>query len=222
MLATDLFDDDKTPSIKEGVGYMTGLVNPDTNKPWTTDELTARRKKREADAKTRARITRIAHDYAEEPKKMAAAMGLIPSTADTTTTIVPTGQGQAGVPNTVTYGPGVAKPTEPSLGKTWTAPADQGGTYDKKTGAAKLGGKPMIALKDLPASIQARLNPTVKEHIDTMLKNVETKEDVQKIKQYIDRQFTKHGFVSEGDFNIRNSLLEQVTKIAAVRRKAAR
>jgi hypothetical protein len=48
-----------------------------------------------------------------------------------------------------------AKKTTPTL--TPTPTGDTGGTYNKKTGAAKLGGKTMVSASDLPPNIQKQL-----------------------------------------------------------------
>jgi hypothetical protein len=77
----------------------------------------------------------------------------------------------------------------------------------------------MVAMKDLPPAVQQKIGGTVKENINRMLSRVETKEDVQKIKKYIDQQFVKNGLVSESAFIARNSLIEQVVQIAAIQRR---
>ena len=52
-----------------------------------------------------------------------------------------------------------------------------------------------------------------------MLQVVETKQDVQRIKQFIDQTFTKYGVVNESAFEVRNMMLEHVTQVGAQRRR---
>jgi hypothetical protein len=52
-----------------------------------------------------------------------------------------------------------------------------------------------------------------------MLESVTTRDDIDKIKKYIDRQFTKHGLISELAFAQRNHLIERVVYIGAQRRR---
>jgi hypothetical protein len=55
--------------------------------------------------------------------------------------------------------------------------------------------------------------------VRNMMESVETKEDIQKIKVYIDRQFAKHGLVSETAFAQRDHLIERVVQFGAQRRR---
>ena len=52
-----------------------------------------------------------------------------------------------------------------------------------------------------------------------LLQMVETKEDVQKIKQFVDDTFIKYGAVNESSFAMRNQILEHVTQVGAQRRR---
>jgi hypothetical protein len=111
------------------------------------------------------------------------------------------------------------KPTAPA---TSTAPADTVGTYNKKTGAATLGGKPMIAAKDLPPNIQKQLTgikEALVQPVAELLQMVETKEDVQRIKKFVDDTFVRYGAVTESAFAVRNQILEHVTQAGAQRRR---
>jgi len=132
---------------------------------------------------------------------------------------------QGGGYKSVNYAPNIK--TGVSLPKT-TAPAaptstsGTGGTYDKKTGAATLGGKPMIAAKDLPPNIQKQLSgikEALTQPVAELLQMVETKEDVQRIKQFVDDTFVRYGAVNESAFTMRNQILEHVTQIGAQRRR---
>jgi hypothetical protein len=52
-----------------------------------------------------------------------------------------------------------------------------------------------------------------------MLQMVETKEDVARIKQFIDQTFIRYGAVSESAFAVRNQLIEHVSQVGAQRRR---
>ena len=52
-----------------------------------------------------------------------------------------------------------------------------------------------------------------------MLQMVETKEDVQKIKQFVDRTFVRYGAINESAFVVRNQIIAHVTQIGAQRRR---
>jgi hypothetical protein len=52
-----------------------------------------------------------------------------------------------------------------------------------------------------------------------LLQMVETKEDVQRIKQFVDETFVKYGAVNESSFAMRNQILEHVTQEGAQRRR---
>jgi hypothetical protein len=48
---------------------------------------------------------------------------------------------------------------------------------------------------------------------------VETKEDVYRIKQFVDETFIKFGAVNESAFAVRNKIIEHVTQVGAQRRR---
>jgi hypothetical protein len=64
-----------------------------------------------------------------------------------------------------------------------------------------------------------RIAQAVKEPVAEMLQMVETKEDVQKIKQFVDQTFVRYGAVNESAFAVRNQILEHVTQVGAQRRR---
>jgi hypothetical protein len=131
----------------------------------------------------------------------------------------PTGYSSVNYAPNIKTGISLPKPTVPSLTSTpakvkplAAAPATKvtsGGVtpaeraaYDKKVAdAAKLA-----------------VAETVKQ-VKHMLESVTTRDDVEKIKKYIDRQFTKHGLISELAFAQRNHLIERVVYIGAQRRR---
>lgn len=137
---------------------------------------------------------------------------------------------QGGGYKSVNYAPNIKtginlpKSTAPATTTTQqqSSSADTVGTYNKKTGAATLGGKPMIAAKDLPPNIQKQLSgikEALTQPVTELLQMVETKEDIQRIKQFVDDTFIKYGAVNESAFAVRDQILEHVTQVGAQRRR---
>jgi len=98
-----------------------------------------------------------------------------------------------------------------------TPPASTGGTYDKKTGQAKVGNVGQTRLTDLPPEVQRRiqqqLSPVAEaliRPVTELLQQAESKEDIQRIKQFVDQQFVKYGVVSESVFAQRNQLINYI------------
>jgi hypothetical protein len=70
-----------------------------------------------------------------------------------------------------------------------------------------------------PAMAETRIATALKKPVAEMLQMVETKEDVQKIKQFVDQTFAKYGAVNESAFAVRNKIIEHVTQVGAQRRR---
>lgn len=70
-----------------------------------------------------------------------------------------------------------------------------------------------------PAMAENRIATALKKPVAEMLQMVETKEDVQKIKQFVDQTFVRYGAVNESAFVVRNQILEHVTQVGAQRRR---
>jgi len=70
-----------------------------------------------------------------------------------------------------------------------------------------------------PAVTETRIATALKKPVAEMLQMVETKEDVAKIKQFVDQTFVRYGAVNESAFAVRNQILEHVTQIGAQRRR---
>jgi len=172
------------------------IPNPATGKPYTGAEIRAL-----------------------AAQKAAAAASTEPAT---TAAAAPT----APAPSVANVPAGYSKVTQ-SFKKPSTTPATPNaagtiGTYNKKTGAATLGDKSMLAFKDLPPNIQKQLagiTEALAQPVTELLQMVETKEDVQRIKKFIDDTFVKHGAVHESAFVVRNQILEHVTQVGAQRRR---
>jgi len=70
-----------------------------------------------------------------------------------------------------------------------------------------------------PTLPEHRIVNALKRPVAEMLQMVKTKEDVQRIKQFVDQTFTRHSTVSESEIAVRNQLIEYVVKIGAQRRR---
>lgn len=176
-------------------------------------------------------------DVTENAQKSMPFYGTNPATGQARTYDELLAKSQAGTtpatPNFAPQGSGyksmntginLPKPTAPATTTTQqqSSSADTVGTYNKKTGAATLGGKPMIAAKDLPPNIQKQLSgikEALTQPVTELLQMVETKEDVQRIKQFVDETFVRYGAVNESAFALRNQILEHVTQVGAQRRR---
>lgn len=106
------------------------------------------------------------------------------------------------------------KPTVPTALTKTTAPASKGG-LDKKTQDYINS----INAKQPASFAENRIATALKKPLAEMLAMVETKEDVQRIKQYVDKTFVRYGAVTESAFAVRNQILEHVTHIGAQRRR---
>jgi len=70
-----------------------------------------------------------------------------------------------------------------------------------------------------PAMAETRIATALKRPVAEMLRMVETKEDVQRIKQFVDDTFVRYGAVNESAFAMRNQIIEHVTQVGAQRRR---
>jgi len=204
--------------------------NPKTGKPYTVDELLAYGKEPEQAAGTdttsgpsasttstpsatgtfnAANVMKLPgmEKYAKKtaaPAKTANFAG--PSGyGKTTTTVKP----MTGIPGMKTAAPA---PTTASL------PA--GGGAGVK--AAAPAGPKVTAGGPTPeeqAKLAQRIAQAAKQPVAEMLQMVETKEDVARIKQFIDQTFIRYGAVSESAFAVRNQLIEHVSQVGAQRRR---
>ena len=75
------------------------------------------------------------------------------------------------------------------------------------------------ATPDEKAKLDQRIAQALKQPVAEMLQMVETKEDVYRIKQFVDQTFTRYGAVNESAFAVRNQILEHVTQVGAQRRR---
>jgi len=206
-------------------------INPKTGQRWTVDDMEARRAERNAPA-TAATNTAApaATNTAPAPTTTAPATGTFPGED-------PTGPGYVGRREVARRqaardAGGAKKPATPNF-------AQQGGGYKSvnyapniKTGinlpkptasatSAPAGTKVTAGgpTADEKAKLDQRIAQALKSPVAEMLQMVETKEDVQKIKQFVDQTFTRYGAVSESAFAMRNQILEHVTQAGAQRRR---
>ena len=210
-------------------------TNPATGKPWTVDELQARMNPGTAPAP-------------ESPSAPTTSTSTTPTSTGTFPGEDPQGPGYVGrrevarrqaardaeaakkpaAPNfaqqgggykSVNYAPNIKtginlpKPTAPTAPAS-TATASKGG-LDKKTQDYINA----INAKQPASLAENRIAIALKKPVAEMLQMVETKEDVQRIKQFVDQTFTKYGAVNESAFALRNQILEHVTQVGAQRRR---
>lgn len=192
-------------------------INPKTGQRWTVDDLEARRAERNAQA--------------------TAATNTAPAPAPTATK--PTAGGPAGFnAGNVFNMPGMDKYAKPAATPPAKTPNFAGpGGYGKTTMSVKpMTGVPGMKTTPAPAPVGPKVTsggPTPDEQaklaqriaqatakpVAEMLQMVETKEDVQRIKQFVDETFVKYGAVNESAFALRNQILEHVTQVGAQRRR---
>ena len=80
-------------------------------------------------------------------------------------------------------------------------------------------GGPNPNAKKKLATTESRVFNALKKPVAEMLQMVETKEDVQRIKQFVDETFVRYGAMNESAFTLRNQILEHVTQTGAQRRR---
>jgi hypothetical protein len=206
-------------------------TNPATKKPWTYDELQAKSQTTPALAAQPGATTKTAPGALPQPtttavgqpSKVTYGKGFEKSMAPKTTTQFPA-FGSAG--NTAAYktattpATAVAKTTAP------IAPAITPAPVAKTNEPMKIGGQALNpknpADKKIIDKVQAqtaKVAEALEKPVAKMLTMVETKEDVAKIKQFIDQTFVKYGAVTESAFAARNKLIEHVTQVGAQRRR---
>jgi hypothetical protein len=196
-------------------------TNPATKKPWTYDELQAK-----------SQVGAATPTNTAEPDATTAPATTAPATTATKTTAGGSPGFNAG---NVFKLPGMEKYAKPAVTPPAKTPNFAGpGGYSKVTQSFKTPGAvapaptktPTQAERDAyvrsigaPAMAEARIATALKKPVAEMLQMVETKEDVQKIKQFVDQTFTKYGAVNESAFAMRNKIIEHVTQVGAQRRR---
>jgi len=118
----------------------------------------------------------------------------------------PTGYSSVNYAPNIKTGISLPKPTAaPAAAPTKTPTQAEKDAYVKSIGA--------------PAMAENRIAAALKRPVAEMLQMVETKEDVAKIKQFVDQTFVRYGAVNESAFAVRNQILEHVTQVGAQRRR---
>jgi LysM repeat protein len=229
-------DAQTTAPAKTGGGQTTLRygINPANGKPWTATELgeraAARREPANAPtgtAKSLAPTTTTATAPAaskfpgEDPqgpgyvgRREVARRQAARDAEAAKKPAAPNFAQQGGGYKSVTYAPNIKtganlpKPTAPAAPTTTptkTPTQAERDAYVRSIGA--------------PAMAENRIAMALKKPVAEMLQMVETKEDVQRIKQFVDDTFIKHGAVNESAFAVRNQILEHVTQVGAQRRR---
>ena len=150
-----------------------------------------------------------------EVKRRQAARGAQAANKPVTPNFAQQGSGY----KSVNYAPNIK--TGVSLPKSAGSTAPAASTTN---GAGKLDKKALDYIKSINATqpetmAETRIATALKKPVAEMLQMVETKEDVQRIKKFIDDTFVKHGAVNESAFVVRNQILELVTQVGAQRRR---
>lgn len=70
-----------------------------------------------------------------------------------------------------------------------------------------------------PALPESRVVSALKKPVAEMLQMVETKEDVQRIKQFVDETFVRYGAMNESAFAARDQILKHVAQVGAQKRR---
>jgi LysM repeat protein len=93
--------------------------------------------------------------------------------------------------------------------------------YGKVTQTFKPPGAPSVpTAPKAPADQELTSVAETIKQVKKMLENVETRDDVTFIKKYINKEFRRHGLVSESAKTHRSHLLNEVTRIGALRRRS--
>jgi hypothetical protein len=217
-------------------------TNPATKKPWTYDELQTKSQASTAPAPAPAATTSTtaaktattaqpgfnATNVMQMPGMEKYAKAPAPAKPASFAS-GPTGYGKTTMSvKPMTGIPGMKAPTAPAAP---SAPKAPGVKYNLNLPAGggagvKAAAQPGQLSKDeyirrigAPAMPESRVFNALKKPVAEMLNMVETKEDVAKIKQFIDQTFVKYGAVTESAFAVRNRLIEHVTQVGAQRRR---
>lgn len=195
-------------------------INPKTGKRWTVDDLAAERNPQVAAPKadalapahpaTSATPTMFPGEDPQGPgyvgrREVARRQAARAAQPDTSLAKTPSYAGPSGYGKTtmtakpMTGVPGM-KPTVP------TAPAATKVTTGGPTQAEREKYDQLVA--------KALAKPVAE-----MLEIVETKEDIQRIKKFVDETFVKYGAVNKSAFELRNKIIEDVTQVGAQRRR---
>jgi LysM repeat protein len=216
-------------------------TNPATKKPWTYDELQAKSQAGTTPAPAPAPAATTAATTAKtattaQPGFNAANVMKLPGmekyakapapVKPASFASGPTGYGKTTMSVKPMAGiPGMKAPTAP------TAPKAPGSNFSVNLPAGggagvKAAAQPEQLSKDeyikrigAPAMPESRVFNALKKPVAEMLQMVETKEDVARIKQFVDQTFVKYGTVTESSVAIRNRLIEHVTQVGAQRRR---
>ena len=172
-----------------------GLINPKTGKVYTNQEL--------------RNLT-------------SQETGTTVPTPTTTTPKLPQPT-TAGQPINVTYGKGFEKFMKPkattqfpAFGTAGQAPAYKTSTTIKTPAVPQ---KPKVPVTTENVDLSQRIAAALKQPVADMLKLVETKDDVRRIKQFIDQTFIKYNAVDDTAMAKRNRLIEHVTYHGALQRR---
>ena len=194
-------------------------IDPSTGKPYGRNKLAADLAAKQAAA-----------SGAQQPALTGGPTAGLPPAPSTTPT-----PGKVTQPNNTTSFNATNVMQMPGMEKyAKTAPAAKTANFGQQGGYGKttMSVKPMTGIPGLKAPADQKLTPNqyVKKigapalpetiaQVKKMLETVETRDDVAFIKKYINREFQRHGLVSESSQAHRSHLLNEVTRIGALRRR---
>jgi len=197
-------------------------INPKTGQRWTVDDMEARRAERNAPAATNTAAP-AATNTAPAPTATKTTAGSLPGFNASNVMKLPGMEKYAKKPATPPAktpnfaGPsGYSKVTQSFKPNVSTAPTAPAAPTKTPTQAER---DAYVRSIGAPAMAENRIAMALKKPVAEMLRMVETKEDVQKIKQFVDQTFTRYGAVNESAFAVRNQILEHVTQVGAQRRR---
>jgi len=202
-----------------------GSINPATGREYTGDELRAKFYPTNTTTTEPDNTTSQQAPQASTPVS-AASTGKFPGED-------PTGPGYVGRRETARRQAARAatagKPVAPNFAQqnagyksvNYAPNVKTGVSLPKPTATAPAGTKVTAGgpTADEKAKLDQRIAQALKAPVAEMLQMVETKEDVQKIKQFVDQTFARYGAINESTFTIRNQILEHVTQVGAQRRR---
>jgi LysM repeat protein len=216
-------------------------TNPATKKPWTYDELQAKSQAGTTPAPTTQptaakTATQPVGFNATNVMKLPGMEKYAKAPATANFAGGPTGYGKTTTSvKPMTGIPGMKAPSAPTAPKApgikYNINLPAGGGAGVKAAAAPKEDPQAELKKALDArraaglnayeskTNEARILQALKRPVAEMLQMVETKEDVARIKQFVDQTFVKYGTVTESSVAIRNRLIEHVTQVGAQRRR---
>jgi hypothetical protein len=243
MIVSELFEE---------IPYASGMINPNTGRPWLPSEINAAYDAEHKIEQAKADAAATAAEEEAKAEREAAAAEVAkyptsstapaPSSVKYTGALAPTqkkatpnftktsfaGYKMPGTPSVPTVPNITSAPAKPVPAKTTPAPATS-------QEPMKIGGQALNPSDPADAKIIAQVQqqqgtqsstaiPTVNtgiqdviNRLNSQIKTIKNRDDLKKIKQNIDREFTRKGVVTESAFVKRDILIKRANaKLAQV------